>query len=87
MIDFTGREYYVTGMLSPEPQGRENMMVGDASFTLRVFDRHGIALRYAASQRNASYPNVDYSNQTVSTVSLMYVLLGNSGFGAVEWRE
>jgi hypothetical protein len=87
MIDFTGREYYVTGLLSPEPQGRENMMVGDASFTVRVFDRHGIALRYAASQRNASYPNVDSRNQTVSTFSLMYVLLGNSGFGAVEWRE
>ena len=87
MFDLTGREYYVTGVLSPEPQGRENMIRGDASFTLRVFDRHGIAIRYAASQRDASYPNVDYRNQTVSTVSLMYVLLGNSGFGAVDWRE
>ena len=87
MFDVTGREYYVTGVLSPEPQGRENFMRGDASFTLRVYDRHGIAIRYAASQRDASYPHVDYRNQTVSTVSLMYVLLGNSGFGAVEWRE
>lgn len=86
MFEVTGREYYVTGVLSQEPQGRENFMRGEGSFTLRIWDRHGIALRYEASQRNASYPNVSYSNQTVATASLMYVLLGNSGFGAVEWR-
>jgi hypothetical protein len=38
------------------------------------------------SQRDAHYPNVEFRNQTVETISLMYVLLGNSGFGAVEWR-
>ena len=31
-------------------------------------------------------PSVEFRNQTVETISLMYVLLGNSGFGAVEWR-
>ncbi len=86
MLDFTGREYYVTGILSPEPQGRENIIRGDASFTLRVFDRHGVALRYVVSHRDASYPNIEFRNQTVGAVSLMYVLLGESGFGAVEWR-
>ena len=86
MLDFTGREYYVTGILSPEPQGRENILRGDASFTLRLFDRHGIALRYVISHRDASYPDVEFRNQTVGTASLMYVLLGKSGFGAVDWR-
>ncbi len=86
MIDFTGREYYVSRVLSPEGNGQENIMRGDAAFTLRLFDRHGIALRYAVAQRNAGYPNVEYRNQTVSTLSLMYVLLGASGFGAVDWR-
>lgn len=86
MIDFTGREYYVSRVLSPEGNGQENIMRGDAAFTLRIFDRHGIAVRYAVAQRNAGYPSVEYRNQTVSTVSLMYVLLGSSGFGAVEWR-
>ena len=86
MFELTGREYYVTGLLSTEPHGRENFMRGDGSFTVRVFDRHGMALRYEVSQRDASYPNVNYSNQTVATVSLMYVLLGKSGFGAVDWR-
>jgi hypothetical protein len=86
MFEFTGREYYVTGLLSTEPHGRENIMRADGSFTLRIFDRHGMAIRYVASHRDASYPNVDYRNQTVGTVSLMYVLLGKSRFGAVEWR-
>ena len=85
MIDFTGREYYVTDVLSSE-RGQENMLRGDASFTLRVFDQHGVALRYVVSHRDASYPGIDYRNQTVGTLSLMYVLLGPSGFGAVEWR-
>ena len=86
MLDVTGREYYVTGLLSPEQDGRENILRGDASFTLRVFGRHGVALRYVVSHRDASYPNIEYRNQTVGTVSLLYVLLGGSGFGAVEWH-
>jgi hypothetical protein len=45
-----------------------------------------VALRYLVSHREAAYPSIEYKDQTVSTVSLMYVLLGNSGFGAVEWR-
>jgi hypothetical protein len=85
MIDLTGRDYFVSRAFATE-QGQENILCGDASFTLRVFDQHGVALRYAASHRDASYQNVAYSNQTVSTVSLMYVLLGPSGFGAVDWR-
>ena len=86
MFDVTGREYYVTGILSPEPQGSENIVRADASFTVRLFDRHGLAIRYAMSHRDASYPNVEYRNQTVGTASLMYVLLGKSGFDAVDWR-
>jgi len=85
MLDLTGREYYVSRVLSPE-RGEENMLRGDATFTLRVFGQHGVALRYLVSHRDAHYPSVDYRDQTVETISLMYVLLGNSGFGAVEWR-
>jgi hypothetical protein len=85
MLDFTGREYYVSSLLSSE-RGEENILRGEASMTLRVFGQHGLALRYLVSHREAHYPNVAYRDQTVDTISLMYVLLGNSGFGAVEWR-
>ena len=86
MIDVTAREYFVSDVLSPERNGQENIMRGDASLTLRIFDQHGVALRYGVSHRDAHYPGVEYRNQTVGLVSLMYVLLGNAGFGAVEWR-
>jgi Domain of unknown function (DUF3943) len=86
MIDVTGREYYVTSLLSPERHGDENMLRGEGSFTLRIFDQHGVAIRYLVSNRDAHYPNVQFRNQTVETISLMYVFLGDSGFGAVEWR-
>ena len=85
MIDLTGREYYVSSLLASE-QGEENMLRGEGSFTLRVIGQHGVALRYLISHRDAQYPTVEYRDQTVETISLMYVLLGSSGFGAVEWR-
>lgn len=87
MLDVTGREYYVTGLLSADPQGRENIMRADGSLTIRIFDRHGISIRYVVSHRDATYPQVADRDQTISSVSLMYVFLGESGFGAVHWRE
>lgn len=86
MIDFTGREYYVSGLVSPEPQGQENMLRGEGSFTFRIIGPHGVALRYAVSHRDAHYPNLAVRDQTIDTISLMYVFLGNTGFGAVEWQ-
>jgi hypothetical protein len=86
MFDITGREYYVSDFLSPERHGQENIIRAESSLTLRVFDRHGVALRYTVSHRDAHYPSVEFRNQTVAAVSLMYVILGDSGFGAVEWR-
>ena len=38
-----------------------------------LFDRHGLGIRYAMSHRDASYPNVDFRNQTVGRpASCMY---------------
>ena len=86
MWDITGREYYVSDFLSPERHEQENIVRAESSLTLRLFDRHGVALRYSLSHRDAHYPSVEFRNQTITAVSLMYVILGDSGFGAVEWR-
>jgi hypothetical protein len=85
MLDFTGRECYVSKALATE-EGWENLLHANSSVTVRVYDRHRVAVRYAHSHRDASYSGIEYKNQTVGTVSIMYVLLGDSGFGAVEWR-
>jgi len=86
MIDLTGREYYVSGVLSPEPHAWEHIVRGDMSFTWRIYGRHGVALQYVVSHRDAHYPFVEVRDQTVGTFSLAYVFLGSTGFGAVEWR-
>jgi len=86
MIDLTAREFYVSDVLSPDQAAWENIMRGESSLTVRVYDRHGVAVRYQHAHRNASYSNIDYRNQDVGMASLMYVFLGASGFGAVDWR-
>jgi hypothetical protein len=86
MVDFTGREYYVSDVLSQEQGGWENILRAETSVTLRVYDRHGVAVRYLHSHRDARYPSIAYRDQTVGTLSLMYVFLGETGFGAVDWR-
>jgi hypothetical protein len=86
MLNVTAHEYYVSGLGSTEHRGSENIARGTASFTVRVYDRHAIALKYVASQRDAHYPDLPNTYQSVGTFYLAYTFLGSTGFGAVEWR-
>lgn len=38
------------------------------------------------SRRDARYPNQSDQHQKVGTISIAYVLLGQTHFGAVDWR-
>ena len=87
MLNVTAHEYYVSGLGSTEDRGSENIARGTASFTVRVYDRHAIALRYVSSQRDAHYPDLPNTHQSVETFYVAYTFLGGTGFGAVEWRE
>ena len=87
MFDLTGRAYYVSGMGGGDPGGSENVDRLNAGFTVRLFGHHALALQYIASIRNATYPDRADTRQTMGTVSLVYTLLGDTKFGAVEWRD
>ncbi len=87
MIDLTGRGYYLSGVGSDDPGGREVIGRLNTGLTVRVYGRHALGLQYVASLRDARYPDQPDSYQTVGTVSLVYTLLGEPGFGAVEWRS
>ncbi len=87
MLDLTGREYYVTGTGSDNKTGLEKIFRGNASFTVRVYGRHGIGIQYVESHRDAHYANLPDRHQTVGTVSIAYNFLGDINFGAVEWRD
>jgi hypothetical protein len=66
--------------------GSERIFRGNASLTVSVYKRHGLGIQYIFSQRDASTPNIPGTHQTVGTWSIAYNFLGDSRFGAVEWR-
>ena len=86
MLNVTAQEYFVSGLGSTEHRGSETIARGTASFTVRVYDRHAIALKYVASSRDAQYPDLADRHQTIGTATIAYTFLGSTGFGAVEWR-
>jgi hypothetical protein len=86
MFDLTGRAYYLTGVGGEDPGGREAIDRLNMGFTVRIYGRHALGLQYIASIRDAHYPDRADSHQSVGTVSLVYTLLGDTKFGAVEWR-
>lgn len=86
-LDLTARSYYVSDVASTENRGTERIYRGEAAFTVRVHGPNAITLKYNASQRNAHYPDIADTQQTVKTLSLLYTyFFGDSKFGAVEWR-
>jgi hypothetical protein len=85
-IDLTGREYFVSHVAAAARGGHDNIVRLDASFTVRIYERHGIALRYLFNRRDAFYPDVGDSSQTRGTIGIFYTFLGHERFGAVEWR-
>lgn len=85
-IDTTLRDYYVSHFAATESGGSENIVRGDIAMTVRVYNLHGITLKYAESRRDGNYDNQPASHQSVGTISLGYALLGQTHFGAVDWR-
>jgi hypothetical protein len=85
-IDLTGREYFVSRVGAGGQGGHDNIARLDASFTVRVYQRHGIALRFLLNRRDASYPIIGDSSQTRGTIGIFYTFLGHERFGAVDWR-
>jgi hypothetical protein len=48
---------------------------------------HAIGVSYAWSHRSASFPSIDGRRQSLAKVGLYYALLGQQGFGTVDWRD
>ncbi len=87
MFDMTAREYYVSGVASDNSNGAERIFRGNASFTVRVYGRHGIGIQFVESRRDAYYGTLPDRHQTIETVSIAYNYLGDIKFGAVDWRD
>src|SRR5581483_3848247 len=85
-IDSTVRDYYVSRLGASESTGDENILRADLSMTLRVWNLHGLTVRYTESRRNANYEGIGPTRQNVGAISIVYSLLGQTRFGAVDWR-
>ncbi|MDD5702129.1 MAG: DUF3943 domain-containing protein [Dehalococcoidales bacterium] len=87
MFDLTERVYYISGTGGNDPGGKEEINRLNMGLTFHIYGRHALGLQYITSIRNARYPDRPRSHQSLGTFSLVYTLLGDSGFGAVEWRD
>jgi hypothetical protein len=98
-LELTGRGYYVTGSgflgnsntsTTGTPAvtgGSETIFRVKTGLNVRVYRRHGLGLQYVESIRDSQYGGGVSRHQSDGTLSLVYTFLGDSHFGAVEWRE
>jgi hypothetical protein len=83
--DFNARVVSV-GRITQRAAGRDEISRVDSTLTWRIKGEHAVAMNYVWSHRNATYPVVGARKQTLGTVGLYYTLLGQDGFGALDWR-
>jgi hypothetical protein len=86
-FDMTTREYYVSGVGSTEHRGAEDILRAEGTLTFRLFGRHGLAVKYVDGVRDAHYPDLAQTHQSVRAISVFYTLLGDTEFGTVDWRQ
>jgi len=92
-LELVGRGYYVTGSgtfgdtNTAISGGSETIVRVKTGFNVRVYGRHGIGLQFVESTRDSQYGNLPTRHQSDGTLSLVYTYLGDSHFGAVEWRD
>jgi hypothetical protein len=88
-LDITGREYFVSSVAASRAgrEGHDSIARADVSFTWRVHKQHAVAVRYQATRRDATYPDLGDRSQSRSTIGIFYTLLGREGFSASDWRQ
>jgi hypothetical protein len=85
-LDTTLREYYISRVAATESTGSEDITRADTALTIRVYNLHGITFRYSQATRNGRYASLPTSHQSIGTFSIGYTLVGQTRFGAVDWR-
>lgn len=83
MLDFKGRQFYISDVADTAHEGSENIIRLELGFTVRMSDRHALGLRYQFADRDAGYRGVENLYQDIGRVCLVYTFLSDEGFGAV----
>jgi hypothetical protein len=88
MLDMTGRGYYISSLGGSKPKGTEVISHLETGLFFRIYGHHALGIQYVTLFRNAHYSGgANNVHQTQGTLSLVYALLSDTRFGAVEWRD
>lgn len=87
MFDLTGRGYYVSSLGGSQPKGSEAIVHFEPGLFFRIYGHHSLGIQYTTLFRNARYKSLSHVHQSQGTLSLVYSLLSDTRFGAVEWRN
>ncbi len=84
-VDIAARMVSV-GRFTRRAAGRDEISRIDSAFTWKISGPHAIGVNYVWSHRSADFPGTPGRRQTLGRLGLYYTLLGQDGFGAVDWR-
>lgn len=83
-FDTSLRRYYAGRLATREDNGRDRVLRGDATLTVRLRGPHAVALKYVTSRRESSFEDLGDRTQRRDTLGLYYTYLPGKGFGMVE---
>jgi len=87
MFDITGREYFIRGTGVDRRYALANNAHVEASFSVRVAGPVAVGVWYNASEIDAHYRTFSHHSVLRGILGFTVSFLGNSRFGAVEWRD
>lgn len=87
MLDMSARGYYLSGAGAGRAQGKEKIGRLNTSLFVRVYGHHSLGITYLLTSREAAYSSaiLPARSQRVETVGIVYSLIGDVHFGAVDW--
>ena len=85
MVDLNAREYYISDINGTSPDGHELIARGNVGLTVRVYGQHALGLQLTSTTRDSHSVGAEDRHQTEEIASVVYTLLGDDNFGAVQW--
>jgi hypothetical protein len=77
----TGRQYFTSGNLSPEPDSWERTNFTQASLLWRVWGLHAVGVEWSGAQRAAFYPKLPAIHARSNQLEFFYSLLSDRAMG------
>ncbi len=83
-LDGTLRDYYVSDVGSFVKNEHDRILRADGSLSVRLAQRHAIAVTYSLARRHAFVTGQPVVTQSSKTVGVFYTFLSSGGFGAIR---